>query len=400
MTIRFVVFEYLTGEMVKCIFITGHQYRNVTTRGIMKNGLAEPAIVRIANVLESTLIEFNKPLFLKEALRGLNGLELKQRVHHIINALHQIFPSDFKETAYILHKMKSNWDYGCSNDRLRAFAAWPVVDYVAVYGLEHPKESLDVLKNLTSLFSAEFAIRPFITKFPHYCMQQFSIWVEDESENVRRLVSEGTRPRLPWGEQLKQFIDDPRPNIPLLDALKNDKSLYVRRSVANHLNDIAKDDEALVIETCKLWQTVSNTEEVHWIIKHASRTLIKKGNADAFALLGYTEAPLIRISDVKISKTHVAIGQHLNFSFNVSSKARKMQHLVVDYAMYFVKANGQKRAKVFKLRNIKLNSDETLLITKSHSFKAISTRKYYPGMHRIEILVNGISFATTSFHLE
>ncbi|MCJ8321519.1 MAG: DNA alkylation repair protein [Colwellia sp.] len=367
---------------------------------LMKNGLAEPAIKRIAFALSKVLPNFSSEDFIALSLVNIEQLELKERVQHLITVIHTFMPSNFPQAAQLLIDIKPYWDFGEKDDALSSFAAWPIIDYIAEFGLDHPVESLTALKELTELFSAEFAIRPFIIKHTEYCHQQFELWVGDKNEHVRRLVSEGTRPRLPWGIQLKQFINAPSPNIPLLSKLYQDKSLYVRRSVANHLNDIAKDNPDVVIKTCELWQENSIDQiNTQWVIKHATRSLIKSGNQAAFSLLGFTKKPLIKLSSINLSNTNVAIGKTLNFDFELISSAKKTQNLVIDFAIHFMKANQKQRAKVFKLKTITLKANEKLTLNKKHSFKIITTRKYYPGEHLIEILINGKSYRKQSFIL-
>ncbi|WP_440874646.1 DNA alkylation repair protein [Thalassotalea sp. PLHSN55] len=366
----------------------------------MKNNLSKAAIARIASALVKALPSVNDVLFIEQALTNIEQLELKARVQHIIGVLHMHLPSDFEQAADVLIAMKQHWDYGEQDDSYSVFAAWPIIDYVSDYGLAHPEKALATLKQLTELFSAEFAIRPFIVKYPDYCLAQFTLWVDDECEHVRRLVSEGTRPRLPWGLRLTQFVDDPTPNLPLLAALNTDPSLYVRRSVANHLNDIAKDHPELVVTTCKSWQhAYPNNPALTWLIKHATRTLVKAGNSGALSLLGFTENPKISVTNLTLSASEICQGDTMSFDFELTADDKAQQSLVIDYAMYFVKANGKQSAKVFKIKNLTLNNFASVQIQKAHSFKAISTRKYYPGIHSIEILINGQPYAKQDFRL-
>jgi len=365
---------------------------------LMKNGLSEPAIQRIAKALSQISPSFNSNNFIKDVLLSYDNLELKERVNHIIVILHRQMPKDFIETVKMFKQIPAVWDRGNPDDPLRSFAAWPIIDYVSVYGLSHPQESLDLLKQLTGLFSAEFAIRPFIKEYPDKCHRQFLLWLSDDSEDVRRLISEGTRPRLPWGMRLHQFVDDPRSNIPLLTHLKDDSSLYVRRSVANHLNDIAKDHPDLVIDVCKQWYKNANNE-LKWLIKHATRTLIKAGHSEVFPLLGFTENPQISIEKLSLSNKNIKLTETITFDFILQSNSNIQQKLVIDYAIHFVKANGKQQAKVFKLKNINLKKEEKITLTKHFSFKPISTRKYYKGEHKIEILVNGTSIASENFNV-
>jgi len=366
---------------------------------LMKNGLAQPAVGRISAALSKVLTQFDAQTFEQRCLKGLNELELKERVNHIISILHDYLPNDFPQAAAILINIADVWDFGNADDSLKSFAAWPIIDYFSVYGLEHPEESLLGLKQLTHLFSAEFAIRAFIVKYPEYCHQQFTLWVKDESEDVRRLVSEGTRPKLPWGLQLKQFVVDPTPNLTLLTSLKSDPSLYVRRSVANHLNDIAKNHPAVVINTCKQWLNEKTKTDVDWVIKHATRTLVKNGYAEVFSLLGFTENPKVNIDQIILSNEVIKLSEAINFTFNITSASQKPQHFVIDYAIHFVKASGKQQAKVFKLKNVTLQPNETINLSKSFSFKPITTRKYYLGEHKIELLLNGQPVSAKSFDL-
>jgi len=367
----------------------------------MKNGLSTPAFIRLANALENVLIDFDKAVFIDVCSDGIEALELKERVSYLITVLHQYLPNDFPSAAGLLSAIVPIWDFGDKEDPLRSFAAWPLIDYIAVHGIDHPDEALPVMKTLTPLFSAEFAIRPFILKYPDLCHQHLLIWCNDTSADVRRLVSEGTRPRLPWGIQLKPFVADPTPTLVYLHALKDDESLYVRRSVANHLNDIAKDHPDVVITTCKGWIKSFNNKvpnEVQWLIKHATRTIVKQGNPKVFSLLGYTDKPKVETSLV-VEQAAITLGESLCFDVELTGQSSNTQNFVVDYVIHFVKANGATRGKVFKLKNVTLMPGKTMRVRKKHTIKPITTRKYYSGEHKIEILVNGESKANQSFYV-
>ena len=364
----------------------------------MKNALSSNAIERISASFVQLLPDFSPQLFITQARQGIDQLELKQRVEHLIDVLARHLPADFLQTAVLLSGIKEVWVTGDKDDPLQSFAAWPVIDYVAKYGLEHPEVSLPLLKNLTVLFSAEFAIRPFIVKYPELCQRYFSEWVDSEDENVRRLVSEGTRPKLPWGMQLKSFVKSPQVNIPLLQRLKDDPSLYVRRSVANHLNDIAKDHPQLVIETCQHWRKGAS-KEVQWLIRHATRTLVKSGIADVYPLLGYTRLPQCKVTNLNLSSAKIHLGESLSFCVTVQSCAEEHQNMVLDFALALVKANGQQKSKVFKFKNLQLAAGEKVILHKQHQIKKITTRRYYPGIQRLIILINGESVAEHDFEL-
>jgi 3-methyladenine DNA glycosylase AlkC len=365
---------------------------------LMKDGLGSDAIVRIAESLARTIPGFPKQLFIDEALVGLSALELKDRVRHIIRVLHIYLPDNFAETAEILIHLKTNWIPGDSNDNLSGFAAWPIIDYVGEHGVDHPKKALEVLKELTSMFSAEFAIRPFFIQHPALTLKTVSAWCADPDEHVRRLVSEGSRPRLPWGQQLPEFIKDPSPVFQLLGNLKDDPSEYVRRSVANNLNDISKDHPEQVIALCKLWGEKASTER-QWIIRHATRTLVKAGHPAVFGLLGFTENPQLDFQSLNISPKTLPLGEHIEFSFQLRSNSPKPQTVVIDYAIHHVKANGKTSPKVFKFRTLKIAPEETVRLVKKHAIKLITTRKYYSGEHTVEILINGQPYGRTPFML-
>jgi len=355
---------------------------------LMKNGLGSKAIERIAKAFIAVCPEFDVETFQEKATGNLELLELKERVEHIIKALSHSLPGDYLNHVEYFNKIKPVWDHGDPQDPLACFAAWPITDYIAKHGLDYPEQSLDTLKYLTSLFSSEFAIRPFILKYPELCQERFSTWITDEDEHVRRLVSEGTRPRLPWGIRLKPFVENPAINLPWLDELYKDESLYVRRSVANHLNDIAKDHPDLVADTCERWLN-PDCKNTTWVIKHAARTLIKEGHSKAMKLQGFTENPKVNLSNLALTEEKIHLGGSLSFSFVIDSKSKTNQKLVVDFAIHFMKANGKQKRKMFKLKSFDLASKQNLVLEKQFSFKPITTRKYYPGDHHLEIFVNG-----------
>jgi 3-methyladenine DNA glycosylase AlkC len=364
----------------------------------MKNQVNNVAVEHIALCLSELDQDFKHTEFCKLALLGLDKLELKQRVSRIIFVLHQFLPADFEHAADLLKQLPRVWQKLDPNKRVSSFAAWPVIDYASVYGLSYPQQSLELLSSLTHLFSAEFAIRPFIVEHPDYCHSQLTLWVKHESEHVRRLVSEGTRPRLPWGLQLKRYMIDPSANIPLLTALKDDSSLYVRRSVANHLNDISKDNPDVLLKICQSWQVNAN-QNVRWIIKHATRSLVKAGHPQILSLLGYEQKLLLAPVGLHIINNQVRLGDYLEFQFDLTSTSCDSQKLVIDFAIHFVKANGQQKAKVFKLKSMQLAANQTCNIQKRHAIKAITTRQYYAGTQRLEILINGQALASQEFKL-
>ncbi|VGO17149.1 hypothetical protein PDESU_05744 [Pontiella desulfatans] len=365
---------------------------------LMKDGLGKAAVERMAGSLARTVPGFPEQRFIADAMAGIEELELKDRVRHLIGVLNTYLPDDFEETAAILIRLKGNWIPGDPDDNLQGFAAWPILDYVGEHGLGHPETALKVLKELTSFFSAEFAIRPFITEHFEATFRTLGQWADDPDEQVRRLVSEGIRPRLPWGRQLPQFIADPSPVLQLLDNLKDDPSETVRRSVANNLNDISKDHPETVIKVCKRWRQGAGPER-QWIIRHATRTLVKAGHPAVFGLLGYTENPKLALKSLKVSPGAIRLGEAIEFNAMIESTAKTTQKVVVDYALHHRKANGKTSPKVFKFRSLEIAPGETVELAKRHAIKPISTRNYYPGGHAVEILINGKTFGRATFKL-
>jgi 3-methyladenine DNA glycosylase AlkC len=364
---------------------------------LMKDMLGEQAISQISQTLAMCLTDFPQQKFIEQARAGLNELELKQRVEHLIAVLADYLPADFADAADVLISAKHNWHRLAPSDNLGSFAAWPLIDYVAVYGLSKPETALNVLKILTPLFSAEFAIRPFIIQHFDMTYKYLLGWASESDEHVRRLASEGSRPRLPWGKRLTQFCDNPDPLFPILEQLKDDSSLYVRRSVANNLNDIAKDHPAKVLSLCQSWSAGASAER-QWLIRHALRSLVKSGYSETFALLGYSKYPQIT-PIFKLIETRVVLGDNLEIETLLQSESVETQKLVIDYRIHHVKANGSRTRKVFKWKNITLNCQQAVVLSKSHPFKLITTRKYYAGTHVVELLINGVSYASAEFEL-
>ncbi len=370
--------------------------KNNSSFPLLKESLNHQAVQQLADCLSDIQPNFDHSAFSQTANHGLSNLELKARVYHLIDALHQHLPQNFEQTAQILRQVKQH-QLAAKDPAIRAFIAWPLIDYVAVHGLQHPETALKTLAQLTSLFSAEFAIRPFIEQHYELTFKYLHNWCDSEDFHQRRLASEGTRPRLPWGQQLPQFIIDPQPILPLLEKLKADPEDYVRRSVANNLNDISKDHPQTVLSTCQRWLTDS-CKETQWVVRHATRTLVKRDVPEVYALLGYTEKPQLEIK-LTLDSDVLKLGEEQTFQIQLTSTAKKPQKLLIDYAIYFMKANGQQSAKVFKLKTLELGKGEWVTLEKTHRFVPLSTRRYYSGEHKIEVKINGLSFGKEAFQL-
>lgn len=365
-------------------------------QALLKEQLNITAIAELSERIIEVYPEFDGQAFAEKASTGLTQLELKARVSHIIDALAAFLPQDFCQTARIIEQLADNWNQQNAERNWTSYAAWPVIDYVSVYGLAYPQRAFSILEKLTPLFTAEFAIRAFVEQHFDLSYQQMLRWAEHEHEHVRRLASEGLRPRLPWAAHISTLRADPSPLWPLLNKLKADPSGYVRRSVANNLNDISKDHPEQVLAVCNNWQQDHN-KDTDWVIRHGLRTLVKSGVKAVYPLLGFTVHPQLSDINLTLAVTKLAVGQSLEFKLDLVSE--QFQHVVIDYRIGFARATGQQGYKVFKWKNTKLEPHQPIQLKKTHSFKPISTRRYYPGTHTIEVLLNGSIVARATFEL-
>ena len=251
---------------------------------------------------------------------------------------------------------------------------------------------------LTQRFSAEFSIRPFLEQHTEATLARLKEWAKDPNPHVRRLVSEGTRPRLPWAPRLREFQKDPRPVLALLELLKDDPELYVRRSVANSLNDIGKDHPALLVETARRWIT-NATDERRRLVSHALRSALKRAEPGALQVMGFGEEAKVSVGNVGITPQSAAIGGSVEIAFAITNTDARQQHILVDFCVHFMKANGKTSPKVFKLRTIDLAPQETVQMKKSISLAEMTTRKHYIGTHKIDVMLNGYTQPLGTFEL-
>lgn len=331
-------------------------------------------------------------------MNGLEDLELTPRAMHIAEAMHRALPDDFAEASRILEASlgpELGEGDGWGMEPLRYF---PHMYFVARYGIEHFEDSMRFQYELTKRSTAEGSIRAFLEAYPERTYERLMEWVSDPNMHVRRLVSEGTRPRLPWASRLRTFQADPAPVIRLLELLKDDPERYVQRSVANNLNDIAKDHPDIAVEVCRRW-SVDATPDRRWIVRHALRSLVKGSHPGALDVMGYASAPLLTVADVEFTPPVVALGGKLRFSFDLASDSDKDQRLLVDFAVHFVKADGSRRPKVFKLRELVLAAGGKTRLEGSVSFVEMTTRKHRPGLHRIDVLANGVAHPLGEFEV-
>ncbi len=364
-----------------------------------------PALVHSAGEqLAQSMPAFDARRFVRLATTDLETLELKARAMHVASALEATLPSDFARAADGVERALAPpfaddqlSHHSGEHDGLAGWILWPVGEFVVRRGMQSPERSLQALHAITQRFTAEFAIRPFIVAHGDVVFHTLHRWVHDPSAHVRRLVSEGSRPRLPWGLQLRQLIADPSPTLPLLLALQDDESEYVRRSVANHLNDIAKDHPALVAEWLETHLPTASAQR-RAMLKHASRTLIKRGDARVLTAWG-TGKSFAGDATLSLSPKRVKLGGHVQLQLELRSTSRATQQLVVDYAVHFRKADGRLSPKVFKGWSLELAPHEHRSLVKRHPLKPVTTRRYHAGLQAVEILVNGAAVARAEFSL-
>lgn len=346
--------------------------------------------------------DFDETGFVGMATSGLDGLELKERSTQITEAL-DVLPDDFEQAAAVMLASLApdkGSDIQSSETQGHGIAGWgimPMADYVGSRGLAHFDLSMTLFKEMTKRFTAELAIRSFLLAEPRRTLSVLNTWVHDPNPHVRRLVSEGTRPRLPWATRLPVFIDDPKPVLMLLEKLKDDPEEYVRRSVANNLNDIAKDHPDTVAKIAARWMKRADKNRKR-LLKHACRTLIKQGHRNTLEIFGFTP-PNARLEKLELLTPQVKFGNALVFVISLASTATEAQKLVIDYAIHHRKANGTTSPKVFKWKTGVLEPSATLTAKRSHIIKRITTRLYYPGIHHLELLINGESFGRKTFEL-
>ena len=362
---------------------------------LLKNFINAELVAQIADRVVAVHPAFDAAAFKAAIVADLDQLELKARHRLIAAELREFLPADYPEALRILLAVLQDEQVSPSKDAGLRLMSIPA--FVEVYGLDHPRESLDAMRAITRVSSCEFAIRPFLVAHPRATMARLRAWSHHEDEHVRRLVSEGSRPRLPWAPPLRQFIADPAPTLGLLERLKDDPSLYVRRSVANHLNDISKDHPERVLERMAAWNEGASPER-SWLIRHALRTLVKRGDQRALALLGFGGAN-VELGGLMLTPAILQFGSELEFSFELLNLDNEERNLMIDFVAHFRKASGKTAPKVFKLKQARLAAGESLSLKKKLAIRPISTRRYYPGRQRLEIQVNGRVLGGADFEL-
>jgi 3-methyladenine DNA glycosylase AlkC len=355
----------------------------------LKNMYSKPVLENLADIFRKYHAGFNKKKFLELVFDDQwDSRELKQRMRHISNSLHKTLPGDYRNNISIMKKAVKEF---------RGFLSLIFPDYVEVYGLEDPKTSVSALELFTQYGSSEFAVRPFIIRYPDLLIPVICKWAKHKNYHVRRLASEGSRPRLPWAIALPEFKKNPEPVLAVLEMLKNDESEYVRKSVANNLNDISKDNPALALQVASEWYGKNkNTDR---IVKHGMRGLLKKGNAGALKLFGYHGAEGIKVKGLKISPAKMKTGEKFEFSFILQPVNPHNENTRIEYTIDFLTSTGKISRKIFKITEGKFKKGGSYPFRKTHSLRDLTTRKHFKGKHKLGIVVNGETLSEKVFEV-
>lgn len=359
---------------------------------LLKDTISKEYLCNLAKDIKTVYPLFQNEEFVASIIdKTWESLELKGRIRQITLNIGKYLPDNYAEAISIINQVVKN-----GGSWIDSFCLY-FPDFVEVYGQDETNWNISItaLEKYTPYASSEFAVRPFIINDEKRMMAQMYDWSKNQNEHVRRLSSEGCRPALPWAQALPNFKKDPTLILPILEQLKNDPSLYVRKSVANNLNDISKTHPVLVANIAKDWY--GKNEYTNWIIKHGCRTLLKKGNKDVLSIFGFHNTESVCADNFRIDKKIVVIGDSFNFSFDLSTKEATKTRL--EYAINFVKSNGKLSRKIFQISEIGLKGNEDKSYTKNHSFKDLSTRKHYAGTHSITLIVNGAEKGTLDFEL-
>lgn len=351
---------------------------------------------QVGQVFAAIVPGFDKKVFIKKIYSpGFEEKELKERMRHTSMVLHAFLPAGFAAAAKVLKKAivsfrKQNMGEG----RLEHMF---IPDYIEIYGIDDFSAAVEALEFTTRFVSCEFAVRPFLLKYEKAMMAQMQAWAKHENHKVRRLASEGMRPRLPWAMAVPALKKQPAEVLMVLEQLKTDPSEWVRKSVANCLNDLAKDHPQLVIRTAKKWLGLS--KETDAIVKHGCRTLLKQGHQEVLRLFSLSDSANIKLLSYMVSTARVRIGEDLQFSVSLHNKDDRPLTVRLEYGVYYLRKNGTHSKKVFKISERQFKAGEKATIVRRQSFKIITTRKYYPGQHKVSIIINGREQKTAFFEV-
>lgn len=343
----------------------------------------------IASEMSAVYPAFKAKAFLKHAQHGLADLSVMQRMARVSESLHAVLQLDYEDSLETLFELAPRLNSG--------FVSMCLPHYVASYGAHAFDTSMNALKYFTTFGSSEFAIRHFLRSDLERTLEHMHDWAHDENHHIRRLASEGSRPRLPWSFRLEPIQANPQLTAGILERLKADESLYVRKSVANHLNDVTKVHPQWVLDTIEGWSL--ENKHTGWIAKHALRSLIKQGDTRALTVIGAGAKAEVELLDVKVEPAVVRLGDAITLSFVVKSTVAHEQRLVIDYAIDYVKANGGVSRKVFKLKTVVLKGFGEAAVGRRQVIKDFTTRKHFVGLHSVLVMVNGGQRASEAFDL-
>lgn len=365
----------------------------------LKNSYGPDRAERVGEMIAAVHPEFDRERFLDAALEGWDALELTERGRRIASALAATLPANRARAIEILIDSLGPPIPSSELTGMDSFLYMPHGYFVAEHGLDCFEVSMRALREITRRFTSEFAIRPFLERHPERTLERLRVWAGDPDVHVRRLVSEGTRPRLPWAPRLREFQRDPAPVLELLELLKDDPEEYVRRSVANNLNDISKDHPGRVVEVADRWWR-GGSRDRRRLVRHALRTRIKKADSAALAVLGYEASSPVRVGEVCCTPERPSIGGRVRIEAEIHNPAEEPGGALVDLRVHFVKASGERSPRVFKGAELDLGPGERRRVRKTISLAQHSTRTHYPGEHLVEVLLNGVSLPGASFVLD
>ena len=363
---------------------------------LLKDIYSSDFYIRFSDIIKDIIPSFDSRKFINLIFdNAWNSRELKDRMKHTANVLHNFLPKDFEKATKIIEKIISKLQLNRFTGVSIEFMFLP--QYIETYGIEHFEASVKSIEFITRFTSCEYAVRPFIVRYGDKMIKQMYQWSLHENHKVRRLASEGTRSRLPWSIALPELKNDPSPVLPILENLKNDPSEWVRRSVANHLNDIAKDNPQIVTSIAKKWKNISKHTDA--IIKHGCRSLLKQGHPEILEYYGLNNSKKIRVSAFNMTIPKVKIGNDLKFSFTIQNADKKPQTIRIEYAIFYLRQNGALSKKVFKISEKQFQPGERADIQRKQSFKIITTRKFYPGQQKFSLIINGQERKLAAFEL-
>ncbi len=368
----------------------------MTEKKLFKDWFDSKAVKAIGLQLEGADPSFDTAAFRKQANRGLTKLEMIDRVRQIAAAMQAFLPASMPKALKVLTKSLPPKLEG-ADEIMESYLLWPYGQFIADYAVDHFDAAMPAMYELTQRFSSEFAVRPFVEHHQDKTLQQLLQWTDDDNVHVRRWCSEGVRPRLPWGKRLDALVEDPSPIFPILEALRDDPELYVRRSVANNLNDIAKDHPDRVIKLARRWMKGAS-EDRAWLVRHALRSLVKAGNKDALSILGFDGSDGLKV-ELRLGPKKIDLGSSVKLQLSLRNTNKKSVKAAVDFRVHYVKSNGQARPKVFKWTVKDLAPAEELQLEKKLKLQHVSTRTLFAGKHRVDVQVNGDVVTEAAFTL-